>query len=139
MAKINVKRKGSKGENSFAAWLRSHGYMAGRDSGSGNGNTIKGDIHNNLDMSIEVKTCKALSLQEAWKQTTYAASVARNMPVVAIHFDKMPKDTWLIVMHSDDWIEMVKGETHEQDYEDPKKKYAFQRARDALQTAIKYL
>lgn len=104
---VNAKKKGNAGEHAFSHWLMSHGIKAFRNSMSG-GSVWKGDIANNLDMTIEVKTVKKINLLEAWTQVNKDASVAHNSPVLAIRFDHMPKDEWLVVMHSEDWVEMVK-------------------------------
>jgi len=106
--KINAKKKGNKGENAFANWLRENGIKAFRNSASG-ANAWKGDIGNNLDLTIEVKTCKALNLRKAWSQVDRDASMARNSPLLAIHFDGMPEKSWLIVLHSEDWLEKIKS------------------------------
>lgn len=104
---INAKRKGSKGEHDFAHWLLGHGVKAYRNSMSG-GSVWKGDIGNNIDCTFEVKTVKKINLQEAWRQVEKDSSIAHNMPVLAIRFDKMPKNEWLMVFHSEDAIEMLK-------------------------------
>ena len=104
---MNVKKKGNKGENDFAHWLQSHGIKAWRNSSSGSG-MYKGDINNSIDYTFEIKTVKKINLKEAWYQVNRDSSVARNTPCLAIHFDGMPKDTWLMVMNSEDWIELVK-------------------------------
>lgn len=103
---MNAKRKGNAGEHAFAHWLMSKGIKAFRNSMSG-GSIWKGDIANNLDLTIEVKTVKKLNLQECWRQVERDASIAHNSPVLAIKFDKMPKNEWLIVLHSDDFIEYI--------------------------------
>ena len=104
---MNVKKKGNKGENAFANYMTSQGVTMSRNSSSGAG-MQKGDINNNLDMTIEIKTVKRINLQEAWYQVNRDASVAHNMPVLATHFDGMQKDTWLITIHSEDFIDMLK-------------------------------
>lgn len=105
---VNVKKKGNAGEHSFAHWLISHGIKAFRNSMSG-GSVWKGDIANNLDLTIEIKTVKKINLMEAWRQVAKDSSTAHNSPLLAIHFDGMPKNEWLIVLHSEDWVEMVKN------------------------------
>ena len=104
---MNVKKKGNHGENTFANWMQANGIKMYRNSSSGSG-MQKGDINNNLDMTIEIKTVKKLNLQEAWYQVNRDASIAHNMPVLAVHYDGMQKDTWLVVIHSNDWLEYVK-------------------------------
>lgn len=104
---MNVKKKGNHGEHEFAHWLEEHGVKAFRNSMSG-GSIWKGDIANNLDMTIEVKTVKKINLQDAWRQVERDSSTAHNSPLLAIHFDNMPKKNWLLVMHSEDLIEYIK-------------------------------
>lgn len=104
---MNAKRKGNAGENKFANWLQSQGIKAYKNGSSG-GNAWKSDIHNGLGLNIEVKTCKRLNLQEAWRQTDRDAGLARSTPLLAVHFDGMRENEWLIVQHSSDWIEDVK-------------------------------
>jgi len=110
---MNVKKKGNKGEHDFAHWLMSHGIKAFRNSMSG-GSVWKGDIANNLNLTIEIKTVKKLNLIKAWRQVSKDASTAHNSPLVAIHFDGMPKNQWLIVLHSNDWIELIKNKNEKQ-------------------------
>lgn len=104
---MNAKKKGNAGENKFANWMQSHGIKAYKNSSSG-GNHWKSDIHNNLDLNIEVKTVKKINLLGAWKQSERDSTLARNSPMLAIHFDGMRDNEWLIVLHSEDWIEMLK-------------------------------
>ncbi len=104
---MNAKKKGNAGEHSFAKWLMGHGFKAFRNSMSG-GSVWKGDIANDLDLTIEVKTCKKINLMECWRQVNRDASIAHNSPVLAVRFDNMPRDEWLIVMHSEDWAENLK-------------------------------
>lgn len=104
---INAKKKGNRGEHELAHWLVENGVKAFRNSMSG-GSIWKGDVANNLDLTIEVKTVKKLNVQEAWRQVSKDASIAHNSPVLAIHFDNMPKHEWLVVIHSQDWLEMLK-------------------------------
>lgn len=136
---INVKKKGNRGENTFAEWLRSKGIKAYRDSASGGGNGNKSDIATDSEFGFEVKTVKALNLKKAWQQCDTCAGMNKTVPVLAVHFDGMPKDDWLMVMNNHDWIEYVQGnESVEQDYEDPRKKYAIQNAIQSLKTLLKH-
>lgn len=104
---MNAKKKGNRGENDFANWLYRNGIKAWRNGSSGAG-MYKGDINNSIDCTFEIKTVKKINLLEAWKQVNKDASIAHNSPVLAIHFDGMGKDQWLIVTHSEDWVELMK-------------------------------
>ena len=104
---MNNKKKGNHGENEFANWLHEHGVKAYRNGRSGAG-MYKGDINNSVDCTFEVKTVKKLSVLEAWQQVNRDASIAHNMPVLAVHYNNMPKREWLITIHSEDFIEMLK-------------------------------
>lgn len=105
---MNAKKKGNKGENQLANWLQANGIKAYRNGASG-ATQYKGDVYNELDLTIEVKTVKKLNLMEAWRQVNRDSSLARNTPTLAIHFDGMPKDEWLIVIHSETWLDYLKG------------------------------
>lgn len=106
---LNAKKKGNKGEHQFAHWLMDNGIKAFRNAMSG-GSVWKGDIANNLDLTIEVKTVKKINLQECWRQVARDSSIAHNSPLLAIHFDNMPTNNWLIVINSEDWIELIKNQ-----------------------------
>lgn len=106
---MNAKKKGNHGEHEFAHFLVDNGIKAFRNSMSG-GSVWKGDIANNLDLTIEVKTVKKINLQEAWRQVNRDASIARNSPILAIHFDNMPKKEWIVCLHSNDFVELIKNE-----------------------------
>lgn len=105
---INAKKKGNKGENEFAHWLEENGIKARRNPMSG-GSIWKGDIANDFNYNIEVKTVKRINLQEAFKQTKRDAEKAINIPLLAIHFDGMPDKKWLIVMDCDDWLSEIQA------------------------------
>lgn len=105
---INGKKKGNKGEHEFSHWLMENGVKAFRNSMSG-GSIWKGDIANNLDYTIEVKTVKRINLQDAWWQVQKDSSLAKNVPLLAIHFDGMGNKQWLIIQHSEDWLESIKS------------------------------
>lgn len=140
---VNVKKKGNAGEHAFSAFLQSHGFKAYKNSSSG-GNENKSDIHNSMGMNWEVKTCKKINLFACWKQTDRDSSLARSMPMLAIHFDGMPAGEWLIVQHSSDWIEMYKNslgeiQTVEVPQEDSReKKWAIQNAISSLKKLEKF-
>ena len=105
---INAKKKGNVWENKLKNWLLDNGIKAWKDVQSGGGNREKGDVGNNLDMTIESKAAKNIKLMDWWKQVSHSASIQQNQPVLFIHQDGMPDNNWLVVMHSEDWIEMLK-------------------------------
>lgn len=104
---VNAKKKGNRGENVFAEFLRDNGFRAYRDSASG-ASVHKSDIVNGMDYSMEIKTIKKINLQQAWRQVNKDASIAHNSPLLAIHFDGMGDKEWIICLSSSDWIEMEK-------------------------------
>lgn len=106
---LNSKRKGNKGEHEFSHWLMENGIKGFRNSMSG-GSIWKGDIANNLDLTIEVKTVKKINLMDCWRQVAKDSSIAHNSPLLAIHFDHMPNKEWLMVVHSNDWLELIKNQ-----------------------------
>lgn len=108
---MNAKKKGNAGEHEFAHWLIENGIKAFRNSMSG-GSVWKGDIANSIDLTIEIKTVKKINLMEAWRQVARDSSIAHNSPLLAIHFDGMPKKNWLIVLNSEDWIELIKSKNN---------------------------
>lgn len=133
----NAKRKGNSGEHAFARFLESHGLSAHRNTMSG-GSIWKGDIGNSFNATIEVKTVKKINLQEAWRQVAKDSAVARNMPLLAIRFDRMPEGEWLIVTHSEDWIDLLLKE--KSDVKTNKEKsWIVKKAIDSLKSALKEL
>lgn len=135
----NAKKKGNQWENKLANWLRSHGFKATKDPSSGS-HSERGDIVNEMNLTIESKSAKTVKLMEWWKQVDYAASQQRNEPCLFIHVDGMGDNEWLVVMHSEDWIEhMKKDQAVEQNYQDPKAKYAFRNLKEAVRVALKYI
>jgi Holliday junction resolvase len=137
---MNFKKKGNAGENRFANWLQSNGIKAFKNSSSG-ANTNKSDVHNSLNANFEVKTVKRINLQEAWKQSRRDAEMSHTTPYVVIHFDGMPQDEWLIVMHSEDWLDLVKQNVpiETQSYTDPKVVWAIKRMVEAAKVVIRLL
>ena len=111
---MNAKKKGNKGEHELAHWLVENGIKAFRNSMSG-GSVWKGDIANNIDLTIECKTVKKINLMEAWRQVSRDASIAHNSPVLAIHFDGMGNKQWLCVIHSEDFLEYLKYKQEKND------------------------
>jgi len=106
---VNAKRKGNAGENNWSNWLRDNNVCKAYRNSSSGSNIVKSDVVNNLGMNFEVKAVKKLNLMEAWKQSSRDAEMSHTIPTVVIHFDGMPKDSWLVVMNNWDWAELVKG------------------------------
>lgn len=106
---MNAKKKGNRWENNLKNWLLDNGIKAWKDGMSGGGDKEKGDVGNNLDFTIESKAAKNIKLPKWWRQVTKSAEMHNNTPVLFIHQDGMRKDPpeWLVVMHSDDWIERI--------------------------------
>jgi len=135
----NAKKKGNNWENKIANWLRAHGFKATKDPSSG-AHYERGDIVNNMNLTIESKACKKVKLMEWWGQVDTAAAQQRNEPCLFLHIDGMPDNEWLVVMHSNDWIEHMKTDPEvEQDYQDPKAAYAFRNLKEAVRVAMKYI
>ena len=95
---INSKKKGNHFENVFANWLKDNGIKAFKDTMSGGGNREKGDISNNLNLHIEVKAVAGINLQKVWKKALLECEKTHNSPLIAIHFNGMPEDKFLIVI-----------------------------------------
>ena len=138
---MNVKKKGNLWENKLANWFRDHGVKAWKDGASGGGNREKGDVGNNLDMTIESKAAKTIKLMDWWKQVERSASMHHNQPVLFIHQDGMPDNEWLVVMHSEDWIDMVLEGSNltATPFIDPKAKYALSTLKNAINAVNKFL
>lgn|SRR3990167_7139579 len=103
---LNAKKKGNAGENKFANWLKDNDIKAWKDGASGGGSGEKSDVGNNINAHFEVKTCKRLNLQIAWRQAAREALKTQNTPYVVVHFDGMPENEWLVVMNNWDWLSM---------------------------------
>lgn len=140
---VNAKKKGNAWEHKVAKFLSSHGFKTWKDSASGGGSREKGDIGNSLDMTIESKSTKVIRLPEWWKQVSHSASLQRNQPVLFIHQDGMGNEEWLVVMHSNDWVEMLKKSKTEKIYQEVpqedsnSKKWAIQNAITSLKKLLK--
>jgi Holliday junction resolvase len=137
---MNPKKKGNAGENAFANWLVDNGIKAWKDGASGGGNNEKGDIGNNLNLHIEVKTVKKINLLEVWKKARHECEKTHNDPVLAIRFDGMPERKWLMVLDSDHFLDLLtKEEGVKTDYQDPKMKWALTGLKNAINSVLKFL
>lgn len=106
---INSKKKGNIWENKLSNWLRDNGVKAWKDGASGGGSREKGDVGNNIDFTLESKAGKVIKLMEWWRQVEHAASLHRNSPALFIHQDGMRDKEWLVVIHSEDWLDLIKS------------------------------
>lgn len=139
---VNAKKKGNSWENKLANWLSDHGFRARKDGASGGTAREKGDIHNNEGFTIESKAYKQLALQEWWRQVTKSASLQGNSPLLFIHQDGMPDNEWMVVMHSEDWIDMwkkQKGEVEVKETLDPNLRWKIEKTVYALKELMKEL
>jgi len=92
-------------------------------------------------MTIESKAAKNIKLMEWWKQVSKSASMQRNRPVLFIHQDGMSTTPpeWLVVMSSEDWIDLVMGENQtENNYVDPKNKWEVKNCIESLKKVLKH-
>lgn len=138
---VNSKKKGNHWENNLANWLRDNGIKAWKDGMSGGGNREKGDIGNNLNMTIESKAAKNIKLMDWWKQVKHSASQHLNAPVLFIHQDGMPEEEWLVVMNNHDWLEAIKSPKVEigETTDDRGMKWALEGLKIAVNKVLKYL
>lgn len=120
---MNAKKKGNAGENRFANWLKANGINAYRNSSSG-ANMWKSDIHNGLGLNMEVKTVKRINLKDAWRQSMRDSSMAHTTPLLAIHFDGMAEDDWLIVIGAEEWLRLIKESVKERKWSKSRKRTA---------------
>ncbi len=135
---VNAKKKGNAGENAFANFLIGNGIKAWKDGASGGGNNEKADVGNNLNIHFEVKTVKKINLKEVWYKACHECNKTHNQPVLAIRFDGMPPNEWLMVLHSDHFIDLLVGDKEEvSTYTDPKHKWAVQGLIESAKRVIK--
>lgn len=107
---MNSKKKGNLWENRWANWLRDNGIKAWKDGASGGGDREKGDVGNNLNLHMEVKGVKAINLKKVWAKAQLECQKTHNQPLIAIHFDGMRDDEFLVVIDNHNWLDLVKGE-----------------------------
>lgn len=138
--KINSKKKGNLWENKFAQFLVKNGIKAWKDGASGGGLNEKADVGNNINIHFEVKAVKKINLKEVWYKAEYECTKTHNTPVIAIHFDGMPEDKFLMVIDNDFFINLLTGESvANNDYQDPKFKYALKNLKESINTVFKFL
>ena len=137
---VNSKKKGNHFENVWANWLIDNGIKAWKDGASGGGNREKGDVGNGLNLHMEIKAVQKINLQKVWKKALHECEKTHNNPLVAIHFNGMPEQDYIVVISNHDWQELIKGESAPVDstYEDPKQKWAIQNAITALKKLLKH-
>jgi len=141
---INAKKKGNRGENDFANWLNDNNIKAWKDGASGGGTREKADVGNNINAHFEVKTVKGINLFKVWKKAVFECNKTHNTPYIVIHFDGMPKNEWLMVLHSEDWLDLYQGQVDEPiikevEAEDSRdKKWAIQNAITSLKKLLKF-
>lgn len=135
---VNAKKKGNAGENAFANFLIGNGIKAWKDGASGGGNNEKADVGNNLNIHFEVKTVKKINLKEVWYKAVHECGKTHNDPVLAIRFDGMPADEWLMVLHSEHFIDLLKGDKDAgENYLDPKHKWAITQLIESAKKVVK--
>ena len=75
-----------------------------------------------------------------WGQVEKSADQHHNTPVLFIHQDGMGAEDWLVVMHCEDWLDLVKGEKEaDTSYTDPKLKWAVKNAVEANKKLLKLI
>ena len=137
---MNPKKKGNIWENKFANWLRDNGIFAYKDGASGGGSREKADVGNSLNLHFEVKAVKKINLFEVWKKACHECTKTHNDPVLAIHFDNMPDNEWLMVLHSEHFLNLLtKTEGVKTDYQDPKLKWGLTRLKNEINSVMKLL
>lgn len=139
---LNAKRKGNTGEHNFSRWLVSNGIKAHRNVMSG-GSIWKGDIANDLNLTIEVKTVKRINLQNAWKQVIRDSKLASSTPTLVVKFDGMPEDRFLVVIDNYDWLDLIRKTPEEkivieQATDSREKKWAIQNTITSLKKLLKF-
>ena len=145
MKMVISKKKGNLWENKLAHFLQSHGIKAWKDSASGGGSLEKADIGNNLGLHIECKAVKKINLKQVWDKAELECSKTHNSPLLAIHFDSMPDNTWLMVLHSDDYVDLIKSKgiapaaSVSEHPNDREKKWALERVKTAINAALKLM
>lgn len=137
---MNSKKKGNLWENRWANWLRDNGIKAWKDGASGGGDREKGDVGNNLNLHMEVKGVKAINLKKVWAKAQLECQKTHNQPLIAIHFDGMRDDEFLVVIDNHNWLDLVKGEQAvPTPYEDPSLKWAIKNMVDAGKKVIRMI
>ena len=140
---INSKKKGNHFENVWANWLKDNGIKAYKDPMSGGGDRERGDVSNDLNIHMEVKAVAGINLQKVWKKALLECKKTHNNPLIAIHFNGMPEQDFLVVISNHDWLELLIQKPDErivsEQVDDSRdKKYAIQQMLSALKKLEKH-
>lgn len=104
---MNVKRKGTAGENELAELLRAEGIRAYRNDqiykGGKNNPDVRADLEGH-ELHIEVKRQEKLNVTEAMKQAINDAA-AGTLPILA---HRRNREKWLITMPMTVFIELMR-------------------------------
>lgn len=137
---MNPKKKGNAWENKLANWLVANGIKAWKDGASGGGTNEKGDVGNTLNLHIESKSGKKFNIKQIWEKAELECQKTHNEPILFIHYDGMPDNEWLTVIHSETWLDLItKNQGVKTDYQDPKLKYAIQALVEGGKRVLKML
>lgn len=103
MAKINSKKKGSRGELEFSNLCKSKGFETrrGQQYCGANGDA---DVTGIDGLHIEVKRVEALNVSKAMKQAIEDAR-EQEVPIVA---HRKNNEEWLITLRATDFLELYK-------------------------------
>jgi len=140
---INSKKKGNLWENKFANWLKDNGIKAWKDGMSGGGSREKADVGNNLNLHMEVKAVAGINLKKVWDKAEFECQKTHNTPLIAIHFNGMPDNKFLIVIDNDAWLDLMLKKPEEkvvmEEVEDSReKKWAIQNSITSLKKLLKF-
>ena len=105
---MGSKEKGSAGEREFAHLLTKHGFLAHRNDQRFVGGVCRPDVSaDGLEgFHFEVKRVEKLNIPAAMKQAEHDA--AGRVPIVAHRRNRAP---WLVTLHLDDFLRVLKGGT----------------------------
>ena len=113
---MNIKRKGTAGENELASILRTAGIRAYRNDQIFKGGKGNPDVFAEIygkQLHIEVKRVEKLNVPEAVKQAVQDAD-SKSLPVVA---HRRNREQWLITIPLVPLLEALKGNLSKQSTE----------------------